>query len=162
MKRTARKIRFDMRLYWHCLRTAQLPPRSYLGRAGLCQTGVNLVRVSARAIPGAKKSRPTEQRRGRGRPIFLLRRASLARYSSRACFVFGFLRSRRSPVCSSFSLPASAITWAKCPSCKRNISTRLRRRGKKSIRGCRRRPFRPRRRTFSRSSSPNERANRTP
>jgi hypothetical protein len=114
--------------------------------------------VSCVASRHSRLDRVSPHRRSkRGpRPIFLLRRASLARYSSRSCFVFGFLRSRRLPVCSSFSLPVSATTWAKCPSCKRNISTRLRRRGKKSIRECRRRLFRPRQRTFSRSSSPNE------
>ena len=155
MKRTARKIRFDMRLYWHCLRTAQLPPRSYLGRAGLCQTGGKPRSGAGARHPRLDKVRPTNKV-GRGLPIFLLRRASLAHYSSRACFVFGLFRSWRSPVCSSFSLLASAITWAKCPNCKRNISTRLRRRGKKSIRGYRRRPCRPRRRIFFPSSSPNE------
>jgi hypothetical protein len=154
-KRNARRIRFDMRLYWHCLRTAQLPPRSYLGRAELCRTGGKPRSGAGAHHPRFARVHPTNKV-GPGTPIFLLRRASLAHYSSRACFVFGLFRSWCSPVCSSCSLPASAITWAKCPSCKRNIFTRLRQKGKKSIRGYRRRPFRPRRRTFFPSSSPNE------
>ena len=139
VKRTACKIRFDMRLYWHCLWTAQLPPRSSSSLVGRDSVEPGWrVAVQETFSPGSTESHPTHKA-GTVAPIFLLRRALPTRYSSRACFVFGFLRSRRSPVCSSFSLPANVITSAKCPSCKREHLHPLAPKGKKSIRACRRR-----------------------
>ena len=67
--------------------------RRWWGETPSSQDGA---RLPKRSLTPARQSLapPTEAPR---RPIFLLRRPLLALYSSRACLVFGSVRSRRSP-----------------------------------------------------------------